>query len=1280
MGDGSDGGSGSDGGMDAMVDAPCNAPNIICSGSCIDPNTTDTHCGGCGTDCTTNTANTKCTAGICCAPGQINSSGNCCDSGQHWDNGICCNGTDVNIGGSANPLCCPSGDIDSNGHCCASGQHWDNGVCCTGTEVNIGGSVNPLCCPDGTYLDCNNTCVPPGGNDSNCGGCPAAGGTNCTALAPPEYCSSGICCLSPALNTNGKCCQPGQFNIGGGPTGTCCNSASDIVCGGLCVDPQSDDTSCGGCIGGSPGGTDCTQGGTSTDKCLSGICCPAADHYSSGICCPAGTDNTGGICCTATQHNSGGICCGPGTDNVGGAPPICCASGFTNCGGVCVNVNVNDNSNCGGCGLTCGAGGTSCLSGHCCATNPGEELCGGSCSNPGTDPNNCGGCGTACSGATPQCTSGICCPTGDINDAGHCCPANEHYDTGICCPAGQDNCGGTCVNRQNDNNNCGTCSHQCAALQFCSSGTCSSSCSSPNTACTTDVPPVCTNLNTDPNNCMTCGHVCASGATCNTGACTCPSGQTVCGSTCTDTTTDPNNCGGCIGSGGTACGVGQQCETGHCCNLGTLYCPISGTCSDLVDDPLNCGGCGNACSPGSVCTNGTCICPSGQQACGASGCKITTVDPGNCGSCGNDCSTLGHCSTLTTKDCRTAADCPGGQTCTAIGARPLCVSNSCESTCPAPLCKETGVGECFNPLDDNKHCGANNNNGVCTGGTDCTASGKVCSNGGCVTGIPTNEDTMLQNLCVGGGPPIQVPTFHCSVTTSQKCTSDADCASLTPSGQTCVLGSATDCTGNIAGTAFTFGMCSCTTVGPLSRLLQTDAFDSTIGAYTGPGFAGTACTQASDCGKSCTISHTPCATDANCPSGGGTCTRYEVPCVNHTCAGGGVGTNGTITDTADENIGGDLWNYATGGLATKGALTVLRRFYDNGPFSSAKASAVYGDSHVHGDLGTSGSGTAQFGVVNPTGGYVSPDTGTLYEMTMTCAAVRALSPSLKMFGTPDCVQQTVTMNQPCDCAQPDLIPVKEIVHYYSDPTHNNDADMGISPALFDNSSGTIRLDLPCGNYYFHTLGASGATITIVVHGHVGLYISGAIRISQTMILDLDPGATLDIFANVMNVSQSTFLGSPAYPRQTRMYFGAGSCANAGCSTNEDCCSGNCQTGVCVGGGGSLGQAISLSNSGSFNGLLWAGYGTFTHSNPLEMYGAIFTQHFDASGDTTIHYDNGIIQPNECAPPPVGGICDSCKDCGNQPCVNGACSSTCTADSQCCPPLHCDTTGSHTCTL
>ena len=111
----------------------------------------------------------------------------------------------------------------------------------------------------------------------------------------------------------------------------------------------------------------------------------------------------------------------------------------------------------------------------------------------------------------------------------------------------------------------------------------------------------------------------------------------------------------------------------------------------------------------------------------------------------------------------------------------------------------------------------------------------------------------------------------------------------------------------------------------------------------------------------------------------------------------------------------------------------------------------------------------------------------------------------------------------------------------------------------------------------------------------------------------------------------------------------------------------------------------MSQGGSFNGLLWAGYGGFSTSNAVEMYGAIFANRIGASGDLKIHYDNAAVETNdECPPPPPNQQCESCRDCANQPCgSNGLCQATCTSDSQCCPPLRCSadaTTGTNRCKL
>jgi hypothetical protein len=1257
-----DGGPGDDSNqMDGPVDAPpdatilpdgaCPSGDNICSGVCSNPNTDDHNCGGCGNDCTTSgqmCSNGICcpsgqvnTGGICCTSGQINSNGHCCNSGETYDNGICCPSGQFNAGGSAAPLCCNVGQSDCGGACV--NELTDNNHCgdCT-TTCNVAGGEqcsNGHCCasPD---IYCSGVCTNPNTDMNNCGSC----GNTCTGT---DLCSSGKCCPLGEFNDSGLCCPLGQHNSGGiccdagsDNTGGICCPTGDSNCSGACVNEQSDKNHCGSCS------TACT----SSQSCVAGQCCATGDNVCGGVCSDPGTDNkncgacgndctasgnlcSSGLCCPAGTINTGGICCVMGQFNIGG---ICCNNATdSNCGGACVN-ELTDRNHCGSCTNAC-PGGDSCTSGTCCPT--GDILCNGACSNSSNDDTNCGGCagagGTNCTLTGKSCSNGICCAPGTSNSGGICCPSGQQNSGGICCPINQTNCGGTCVNELTDNNHCGSCTTVCIAPKVCDgTGTCNASCGPGTMYCAGTN--TCSDVSTDNANCGTCGHACTGGQTCVGGTCGCNTAPfiTNCSGTCTDLTQDTNNCGTC----GTACAPGQLCDQtatappAICCDLGLSVCGTS--CANLSSDNNNCGFCGNVCGSGSTCTNGSCACPFGEVACGGGGCKAVGVDPGNCGACGNVCG---------------------------VGAnagKPYCVSNSCVATCPAPLCG-TGSGataQCINPQDDNKHCGAS---GTCTGGTDCTATGKVCSAGSCVTGVSGGNLAK----CVNGGPPIVVPGS----------------------------GGKTDCAGNLAGTSFTFGLCSCTDIGPLSRQITEDAFDSSLGAYHGPGFAGTACTTAADCAKECSVTHQPCVTagvQSDCPAGE-TCSRFPIACVNGTCAGGGLGTNGIETDTADTDVGGDLWMHGAGGVSTKGNVSVYRRTYINGPLTYAKPMLMAGDAHIVGGFASQGSGTASVGTAP-----VNGDTGTLYEQSSTCGHCSvtttkscngamncpggetcigsALPNSLALFGNPACVQQTVSFAEPCDCTPADLIPVKSIVQFYSNPANNDDAAAGLSPGLFDNAGGTIRLDLQCGYYYFHALQTSGTTVTIVVHGHVGLFFSGAVRISQNVIFDLDPTATLDIFVGgVMSVSQSTTIGSPAYPRYTRMYIGGASCTggSGGCSVNEDCCGGVCTGGACVGGGGNLGQAISLSNSGSFNGLLWAGYGTFTHSNPLEMYGAIFAGHFDASGTTTIHYDNGIVSaPNECPPPT--GVCDTCADCLNNPCVLGQCQANCTSDGQCCPPLHC----------
>jgi hypothetical protein len=389
-----------------------------------------------------------------------------------------------------------------------------------------------------------------------------------------------------------------------------------------------------------------------------------------------------------------------------------------------------------------------------------------------------------------------------------------------------------------------------------------------------------------------------------------------------------------------------------------------------------------------------------------------------------------------------------------------------------------------------------------------------------------------------------------------------------------------------------------------------------------------------------------------------------------TCAGGGVSANGTVgpvaNNTAKTHVGGDFWVFGTIGLNMKGDVTVKQRLVDSAALAISKVNRVFGAATVQGPWSSQG-GSTNLRIDGP---------------LSTAASCPPLSSSvLTLNGGCTGGQPFPALGLPCGTAA-DLIPVRDIVEYFRDPAHNDNAAINLPYNALANPSAPVRLELPCGYYYLDSLGGN-QTVTIVVKGRTGLFIGGAANINVEMIFDVEPTASLDMFiGGVVRIAHPITLGSPAYPRLTRMYIGNSSVKGSGasCTTVSECGSGLCtacpsspyapcsETGVCVGGNG-LTKAIDMSQGGYFNGLLWGGYGSFSTSNAVEMYGSIFTNYVDASGALKIHYDNAAVQTGDECPPP-SGICESCRDCNNQACVNNQCGA-CTSDTQCCPPLHCD---------
>lgn len=298
--------------------------------------------------------------------------------------------------------------------------------------------------------------------------------------------------------------------------------------------------------------------------------------------------------------------------------------------------------------------------------------CNGACVSTIDDEANCGGCGIACA-AGQYCESNSCMgtPSGDagMRDSGG--------GGGTCrpeCSASQRCCGSTCVGRsvapssdgRSDGSfqNCNGCGIACDTMR-------ASSCSVPgggegmprclcgdfdqcraDEVCVSETGTwLCVSTSTDPNNCGSVGHACAMGESCSGGTCVCGSsggacsgGQACCAGTCLDVSADAMNCGAC----GTACGTNApNCVSGECrCGTATACrMPTAGmfpapsdigeSCCDgacRANTSTNCG-CGVDCTAaGDTCiVSGGSIIPGGPT--GAAGVCCGTEIPFIGGTC-----------------------------------------------------------------------------------------------------------------------------------------------------------------------------------------------------------------------------------------------------------------------------------------------------------------------------------------------------------------------------------------------------------------------------------------------------------------------------------------------------------------------------------------------------------------------------------------------------------------------------------------------------------------------
>ncbi|MFO0609192.1 MAG: hypothetical protein U0324_38870 [Polyangiales bacterium] len=606
---------------------------------------------------------------------------------------------------------CPAGQVCSGGACRASGCAGAGETSCDGSCFNLQtdlancGSCGHAC-PAGANASatcaagvCGLTCNP------GFGDCDGSASNGCEAPL-----STGANCGACGVRCSG---DTPTCAMGGGGAYACTAAACDgTLCGGACVNTQTDLANCGAC------GNACPAGPDSTASCEAGRCllrCTDAARYAD---CD-GNPRTGCEAAIATDAMNCGACGARCADR-------------SNATGVCAGT---------ACGITCAPGFGNC---------DGVEA-NGCEADTRADPTHCGACATACmapANATATCAAGAC---------------------GFTCNAGSADCdraaaNGCEVDTQSDRANCGACGRACAAGEVCSRGVCTSTCGAGETNCAGS----CANLNTSEANCGACGRACANPA--NASA-SCAAGR--CGFTCTagfgDCDGNPANgcetsllgsaasCGRC----GNACAVPNAvagCDAGRCvvgaCNPGFADCdgaPANGCEVDTRSTPASCGACGRTCAPPNAtaaCASGACAigrCNAGFADCDrnpANGCEVNTnTSTAHCGGCGAACSSAGgtascaagacgiacatgrgNCNMSAADGCEVdlntaAANCGTcGRACALPNASAVCAAGACAvGTC------NPGFGNCDGAAANG--CEVNTTNTV----AHCGGCGRACS-------------------------------------------------------------------------------------------------------------------------------------------------------------------------------------------------------------------------------------------------------------------------------------------------------------------------------------------------------------------------------------------------------------------------------------------------------------------------------------------------------------------------------------------------------------------------
>jgi hypothetical protein len=332
-----------------------------------------------------------------------------------------------------------------------------------------------------------------------------------------------------------------------------------------------------------------------------------------------------------------------------------------------------------------------------------------------------------------------------------------------------------------------------------------------------------------------------------------------------------------------------------------------------------------------------------------------------------------------------------------------------------------------------------------------------------------------------------------------------------------------------------------------------------------------------------------------------------------------IAANAAVATNAQTTVGGSVWAGGQGvaqgspAVTLEGTGTVAGDVQSGGDVQVGGIYQVTGNVFANGDVSLVDGGSLQVG------GTVHVPAGDTASGVTAGGGV---------------VSGPVQVAPPCDCSSP--IDIASIVAGSQDDNDDANLNPALAVTAFDQASPMV--DLPCGQYWVDGMQSTG-TVTLNVLGRVVLYVGGDVSVQALTINLPTTNAELDLFvAGSITILGSTAIGTLDAPARVRIYMS--------------------------------GSTLGLSADAHVGANVYAPNAVVQLASDFQMWGAIFAQDLQFSGNFSIAYDTSVLQQPGCPVSP-GSPCKTCDDCsgGLLACKSGACAN-CTTSADCCAPLGC----------